>query len=142
MKFSIASLARPYSMETKKCQLCNMEKTLIACQDQTKALNRRGEIMTRCRHRDKYILTNWVTQHHPLDEDTQATTTLPMTAMEHHLPQDEADVPPPTAEEHHLLQHPEHLPAEEDDEGTQTGIQNEGGPMTRARTRARNKPIL
>ena len=51
VKWSIASLARPYSRETKKCQLCNMEKTLIACQDQDKALNRRGELMRRRRRK-------------------------------------------------------------------------------------------
>ena len=61
VKWSIASLAIPYTRETKRCQLCNMEKTLIACQDSSKALNRRWEIMTRCRHRDKDLLTNWFT---------------------------------------------------------------------------------
>ena len=41
VKWSIASLAIPYTKETKRCQLCNMEKTLIACQDSAIALNRR-----------------------------------------------------------------------------------------------------
>ena len=60
VKWSIASLAIPYTRESKRCQLCNMEKTLISRQDQAIALNRRGEIMTRCRHRDKDLLANWV----------------------------------------------------------------------------------
>ena len=162
VKWSIASLARPYSRETKKCQLCNMEKTLIACQDQDKGLNRRGELMTRCRHRDKHILTNWVTHHHPqLEEDTQAAAHVP-------TEQDEADVPSlstipslstvpslstlpylstaPSLStvEHHLPQLPEHLLAEGHDEGPQDETSDppltaEGGPMTRSRTRARNR---
>lgn len=66
VKWSIASLAIPYTRETKRCQLCNTEKTLIACQDANMALNRRWEIMTRCRHRDKDLLTNWFSTHHPL----------------------------------------------------------------------------
>ena len=160
MKESIASLARPDSRDTKKCQLCNMEKTLIACQDQEKALNRRGELMTRCRHRDKHILTNWVTQHHPqLEDDDQVAPHVPTehdeadVTEEHHLLQqpehlstedqeegflDDADVPTLATEEHHLLQQPGQHPAEGDDDDHQT----EGGPMTRSRTRARNKNML
>ena len=60
VSWSIASIFKPYSRESKKCQLCNMEKTLIANQDPARALNRRWEIMTRCRHRDSHLLTNWV----------------------------------------------------------------------------------
>ena len=50
VKWSIMSLARPYTRETKRCQLCNAEKTLIARQVQGMGLNRRWEMMTRCRH--------------------------------------------------------------------------------------------
>ena len=61
-----------------------------------------------------------------------------------HVPteQDEEDVPPLTTVEHHIPQQPEHLPAEEHGEGPQTGMQNGGGPMTRSRTRARNRYML
>ena len=40
------------------CGLCNTEKTLIAAGDPTILLNKRSEIMERCRHRDGLVLTN------------------------------------------------------------------------------------
>ena len=58
VSWSIAALPKLYNKNTKRCQLCSMEKTLIARQDTPIALNRRSELMTRCRHMDKYLLTN------------------------------------------------------------------------------------
>ena len=63
LKWSIVSKASTYKKETKACQLCITEKTLIATQGQDRSLNRRGEVMLRCRHRDKYLLANWVTTY-------------------------------------------------------------------------------
>ena len=40
------------------CGLCNMEKTYIAAGDPAVLLNKRTEIMERCRHRDNLVLTN------------------------------------------------------------------------------------
>ena len=37
-----------------------MEKTLIALQDSGRGLNRRREILTKCWHKDKHVLSNWV----------------------------------------------------------------------------------
>ena len=86
VKWNIACLARPYARETKFCQLCNMEKTLIATENSANSLNRRWELMTRCRHRDKHLLTNWVTEYHhhpevdlqeqPQDADAQPTPAI------------------------------------------------------------------
>ena len=56
----MASIASPYSRETGRCQLCTMERTLIALQDRGRGLNRRAEVLTRCWHKDKHLLTNWV----------------------------------------------------------------------------------
>ena len=60
IKWSVASIASPYSRETGRCQLCTMERTLIALQDRGRGLNRRAEVLTRCWHKDKHLLTNWV----------------------------------------------------------------------------------
>ena len=60
INWSVASVASPYSRETGRCQLCTMERTLIALQDRDRGLNRRGEVMTRCWHKDIHLLTNWV----------------------------------------------------------------------------------
>ena len=37
-----------------------MEKTLIALQDNGRGLNRRREILTKCWHKDKHVLANWL----------------------------------------------------------------------------------
>ena len=58
ISWSIVSLAAPYQKETKKCQLCLMEKTLIILADRATALNKRNEIMSKCRHKDKMLLVN------------------------------------------------------------------------------------
>ena len=60
INWSVASIASPYSRETGRCQLCTMERTLIALQDRGRGLNRRAEVLTRCWHKDKHLLTNWV----------------------------------------------------------------------------------
>ena len=60
INWSVAFIASPYSRETRRCQLCIMERTLIAVQDRGRGLNRRGEILTRCRHKDIHLLANWV----------------------------------------------------------------------------------
>ena len=85
--------------------------------------------------------------HVPTEQDESDVT------EEHHLLQqpehlstedqeegflDDADVLTLATEEHHLLQQPGQHPAEGDDDDHQT----EGGPMTRSRTRARNKNML
>jgi hypothetical protein len=62
INWSVASIASPYSRETGRCQLCTMERTLIALQDRGRGLNRRAEVLTRCWHKDKHLLTNWVGQ--------------------------------------------------------------------------------
>ena len=56
----IASLATPYKKETNKCQLCLTEKTLIILADKTLSLNKRHEIMSKCRHKNKMLLVNVV----------------------------------------------------------------------------------
>ena len=42
-----------------------MEKTLIARQDQSTGLNKRDEVMCKCRHKDKHLLSSWVSKHQP-----------------------------------------------------------------------------
>ena len=36
------------------------EKTLIAMQDRGRGLNKRNEIMQKCRHKGDMMLTNWI----------------------------------------------------------------------------------
>ena len=57
--WSIAGLAPSYSRKVRTCQLCLLEKTLISLADPTKSLNKRSEIVSKCRHRDKMLLKHW-----------------------------------------------------------------------------------
>ena len=57
--WNIQKLALPYSRESKVCQLCLTEKTLICLADPASSLNKRNEIMSKCRHRAKHLLDNW-----------------------------------------------------------------------------------
>lgn len=57
--WSIMANAPSYSKQTRLCQLCLMEKTFICTTDQKKILNKRSEIISKCRHRDKLLLKHW-----------------------------------------------------------------------------------
>ena len=57
--WSIMTLASSYNNKTRSCQLCLSEKTLISLADPNKSLNKRTEIISKCRHRDKILLKNY-----------------------------------------------------------------------------------
>ena len=59
MEWSIQRLAAPYSKETQRCQLCLTEKALISLANSAASLNKRNEIVGKCRHRDKFLLKHW-----------------------------------------------------------------------------------
>ena len=59
LEWSILNLAPSYSRKVRNCQLCLMEKTLISLADPSTTLNKRNEIIAKCRHRDKVLLKNW-----------------------------------------------------------------------------------
>ena len=57
--WSILSLAPSYSRRVRICHLCLMEKTHISLADPRTTLNKRNEIVAKCRHRDKVLLKHW-----------------------------------------------------------------------------------
>ena len=57
--WSILSQAPSYSRKVRTCHLCLLEKTHISLADPNKTLNKRNEIISKCRHRDKVLLKNW-----------------------------------------------------------------------------------
>ena len=60
IRWEIAALAQPYNTESKTCHLCLTEKTLIVMANRTCSLNKRSEIMNKCRHKDKFLLKNYL----------------------------------------------------------------------------------
>ena len=59
LNFSIVTLAPAYTKESKMCFLCLAEKTSILYSDHFSTLNKRSELMAKCRHRQKQLLLNW-----------------------------------------------------------------------------------
>ena len=58
LKWSIASFASPYKCGTRKCDLCLSEKVVIVRADPKFLLNKRTELVSKCRHRNKFLLHN------------------------------------------------------------------------------------
>ena len=58
LKWSIAAYATPYRCGTRSCDLCLTEKYIVAQANQNNFLNNRTELISKRRHRNKYILKN------------------------------------------------------------------------------------
>ena len=56
IKWSVATKASPYICSSKRCDLCLTEKLLIAKADPRALLNKRSEIVSKCRYRNKFTL--------------------------------------------------------------------------------------
>ena len=56
LNWSIKSHASRYKCGTKRCDLCLTEKKIIALVDPKVLLNKRTELISKCRHRNKFIL--------------------------------------------------------------------------------------
>ena len=50
---------QPYNVKTKRCLLCLNEKLQIAIYRGNNMLNKRTEIISKCRYRNKYALANY-----------------------------------------------------------------------------------
>ena len=48
----------PYNNSSKRCNLCLKEKLLIICRPELSTLNKRNELVSSCRHRNKTLLRN------------------------------------------------------------------------------------
>ena len=59
IRWSIAKRARAYNNETKRCDLCLTEKLYIMKADRQSRLNKRPELVSKCRHENKYYLSNF-----------------------------------------------------------------------------------
>ena len=58
IKWSIIGHAPAYNKVSKKCHLCLLEKTNIIMSRNSNSLNKRTEIMNKCRHREKHLLSS------------------------------------------------------------------------------------
>ena len=76
IKWEILSKTKSYQPGSKTCDLCNSEKWKILTADPEKTLNKRTEIMNKCRHKTKFKLAN-VKQPRSLSEH-EKTCCLPL----------------------------------------------------------------
>ena len=58
IKWSILCKSKPYSNVTKRCDLCISEKYYIICEPSLATLNKRNELLSKCRHTSKFIIGN------------------------------------------------------------------------------------
>ena len=58
LQWSIKVYASPYKCGTRKCDLCLTEKMIIARSDPKKLLNKRRGLVSKCSHRNKFLLSN------------------------------------------------------------------------------------
>ena len=49
----------PYSPASNRCNLCQWEKYFIICRPELATLNKRSELVTSCRHVNKFLLENF-----------------------------------------------------------------------------------
>jgi len=57
-KWSIIARARPYNNSSKRCDLCLAEKLYIIKHSNNNLLNKRSELISKCRHENKFYLKN------------------------------------------------------------------------------------
>ena len=58
IKWSIQCCSRAYLPQSKRCNLCLTEKLSILSVDNCRLLNKRSELISKCRHENKYYLSN------------------------------------------------------------------------------------
>ena len=58
LNWSIAVRASPYICGSRRCDLCLCEKICIIKSESKELLNKRNELISKCRHRNKYIIGN------------------------------------------------------------------------------------
>jgi hypothetical protein len=57
--WKILKQAQPYSPRTKRCNLCLWEKFHIITSNKANLLNSRSELISTCRHRNKFLLSEY-----------------------------------------------------------------------------------
>ena len=59
IKWTIKKKATPYSNGSKRCNLCLTEKLCILKADRSSLLNKRSELISKCRHENKFYIMNY-----------------------------------------------------------------------------------
>ena len=60
VRWDVLRRAPAYSCLSKRCDLCLTEKLTILTADRSTLLNKRSELVSKCRHQNKFYLSNFV----------------------------------------------------------------------------------
>ena len=60
VNWDVLRKAPSYSNLSKRCDLCLTEKLMIISADKSTLLNKRSELISKCRHQNKFYLSNFV----------------------------------------------------------------------------------
>ena len=63
LKWSILTSAAAYSNKSKRCNLCLAEKFFIIKAEKSTLVNKRSELVSKCRHENKFYLMNLKADH-------------------------------------------------------------------------------
>ena len=59
LNWKILARCTAYKNGSKNCDLCQTEKYIIATTERKNLLNSRSELVSKCRHKNKYLLSKW-----------------------------------------------------------------------------------
>ncbi len=59
IKWSVQHRSQSYSPSNKRCNLCLTEKLSILSAEKNRLLNKRSELISKCRHENKFYLSNF-----------------------------------------------------------------------------------
>ena len=62
IKWEIVKKCAPYNTSSNKCNLCLAEKLEIIMRDKENLLNKRSELVSKCRHINKHLLKSYDTK--------------------------------------------------------------------------------
>ena len=75
IKWEILKRAATYTIETRRCNLCLEEKLSILKADKRTLLNKRSELVSKCRHQNKFNISIFS----PVEERNDESSSLPRT---------------------------------------------------------------
>ena len=80
IKWSIIKRAKPYPGKPSRCNLCLAERLCILTADKSVLLNKRSELITKCRHENKFYAANQKPDRYdypPFKEDKSSNSNVP-----------------------------------------------------------------
>ena len=60
IEWKIHKRAAPYTCQSRRCNLCLAEKLAILQEDKGSSLNKRSELISKCRHENRFYLSNFL----------------------------------------------------------------------------------